>query len=99
MLVGSIRFSTDMADTHDSVDEMAYKDVVKALLAIGQLNKQDTEDLLWINSVRNKMIHSILKNPYDRPCNGFPKQEYDRVFQEAMQWIDKMLKKNEDFVG
>ena len=98
MLVGSVHFSANLSDTWDSVDEMPYKDVVKALLAVGQLTKQESADLLQINSVRNKMIHQIFKEPYEKIHHGFPKPEYDRVFQQAMRWAEKMSDKNEAII-
>ena len=39
MLVGSVHFSTVPAETWDTVDEMPYKDIVKALFAVGQITK------------------------------------------------------------
>jgi len=99
MLVGSVHFSTELADTWDSVDEMSYKDVIKALLAVVQLSKQEIVDLLRINSVRNKMIHQIFKEPYEKIHKGFLKSEFDLVFRDAMLWADKMREKNEDIVG
>ena len=98
MLVGSVHFSTDLAETWDSVDEMPYKDVVKALLAVGQLTKQESADLLQINSVRNKMIHQVFKDPHEKKHPGFPKAEYDRVFKQALQWADRMREKNEAII-
>ena len=98
ILVGSTHFSTDMAETWDSVDEMPYKDVVKALLAVGQISKEETTDLLRINSVRNRMIHQLFKEPYEKIHNGFPKSEYDRVFQEAIAWAEKMGLKNLEII-
>jgi hypothetical protein len=98
MLVGSVNFSTELADTWDSVEEMPYKDVVKALLALGQITKQESANLLKINSVRNKMIHRIFKEPYEKIHHGFPKPEYDRIFQEAMRWADRMREKNEAII-
>jgi len=98
MLIGSVHFSTKLADTWDSVDEMAYKDVIKALLAVGQITKQESAELLHINSVRNKMIHQIFKEPYEKIHHGFPKREYDQVFKRAMRWADTMREKNETII-
>jgi len=98
MLVGSVHFSTDLADTWDTVDEMSYKDVVKALFAIGQLNKREVTDLLQINSARNKMIHRLFKEPYEKIYEGFPIQEYDRIFRKATRWAIRMLQKNEKII-
>jgi len=97
-LVGSLHFNARLADTWDSVDEMPYKDVVKALLAVGQLTKEEAADLLRINAVRNKMIHQIFKDPYEKIHKGFPKHEFDKVFSDAMRWADRMCFKNEELV-
>lgn len=99
MLVGNIHFSTKIAETWDAVDEIPYKDVVKSLFALGQISKKESEELLQINSARNKMIHQIFKDPYDKIHHGFPKDEYDRIFQHAMVWANKMREKNEAIVG
>ena len=99
MLVGNVYFSTKQAETWDSVNEIGYKDVVKALLAVGQITKHESSDLLQINSARNKMIHQIYREPYEKVHLGFLKSEYDRIFQQAMQWAERMSEKNENIIG
>jgi len=98
MLIGSVRFNTVLAETWDSVDEISYKDIIKVLLAIGQITKEESIELIQINSTRNKIIHQIFKDPYEKTHDGFPKKEYDRVFQIALFWADKMIQKNEELV-
>ena len=98
VLVGSVHFSTKQSETWDTVDEIAYKDVIKALLAVGQITKQESLDLLQVNSVRNKMIHRLFKEPYVYAHPGFPKEEYDRVFKQAMLWADRMREKTEEII-
>ncbi len=98
MLIGSIHFHTKLADTWNYVDEMSYKDVVKALLVVGQVTTEESADLLRINSARNKMIHQIFKEPYEKLHKGFPKPEFDRVFKDAMKWADRMSEKSDELV-
>lgn len=98
MLVGSVHFSTDFADTWDAVDQMAYKDVVIALLAIGQFTKKDADDLLKINSTRNRMIHQVFKDPHEKQHDGFPCAEYNLVFKEALNWSQRILEKREALI-
>lgn len=97
-LIGSVHFSTDLDDTWDSVDEIPYKDIIKVLLAVGQITKNESADLLQINSFRNKMIHQIFKDPLEKIHYGVPKQEYDDIFKQAMHWADLMLEKNEAII-
>jgi hypothetical protein len=99
MLVGSTHFSTKLSDTWDTIDEIPYKDVVKSLFAVGQLTKQELDELLLINSSRNKMIHQIYKDPYDKIHHGFPKDDYDYAFKRTMVWADKMREKNETIIA
>jgi len=95
MLVGRVHFGTQFSDTWDTTDEIPYKDVIKALLAVGQVSKQECADLLQINSMRNKMIHQIFKEPYEKAHPGLPKDQYDKVFQQALEWADLMGEKGD----
>jgi hypothetical protein len=95
MLVGSVHFNTQFSDTWDAVDQMAYKDVMTALLAVGQLNKQDVDELMTINSTRNKLIHQYFRDPHEKEFSGFPRVEYDRVFSAALTWSDRLLTSRE----
>jgi len=98
MLHGAVKSGTDLSDTWDIVDEIPFKDIVKALFAIGQFSKDDLNELLQLNSLRNKMIHRIFKEPYEKEYKGYPKEDYDKLFESALQWSEKIMEMNEAII-
>ncbi|SIS16506.1 hypothetical protein SAMN05878276_2752 [Aquipseudomonas alcaligenes] len=50
------------------------------------------------NSMRNKIIHQIFKEPYEDIHDGVPRAEYDAVFRRTLEQIEFFTRKNEDIV-
>jgi hypothetical protein len=98
IMVGSKHFNTPQSEIWDLVDQIPYKDVIKTLLVVGQVTKEEAETLLRINAVRNKLVHQIFKDPYEKRYEGIPRVEYDSAYKDARLWADKMLGKNEGLV-
>ncbi len=98
MLHGAVKSGTDLSQTWDIVDEVPLKDIVKVLFAMGAFNEDEMNELLQLNSLRNKIIHRIYNEPYEKQYKGFPKVDYDRVFEIALNWSDKIREMNEDII-
>ena len=98
MLVGSVHHNRDLSETWDTLEPMPYKEVIRALFAIGQLSSTEYAELMHINAVRNKMIHQIFKEPYEIEHKGFPKLEYDRIVQRAEFWVERIREKTEEII-
>jgi len=98
MLVGSIYFDIELSNIWDIIDTIAYKDVVKTLFSLGQLTKNDLNSLLELNSLRNKIIHQFIKEPYKKEYKGIPKKLYDRVFNQSLEYAEIISNKNEKII-
>lgn len=99
IVVGSVHHASDMKDTWDEVEKMPYRDVVRALLAVGQLRKEQADELLRINAARNRIIHDIFKEPYEEIFPGYPKHKFDQIFSAALEWADRLIEMNDAMVS
>lgn len=99
MLVGGIYFNTDLSDTWDITDEISLNNIIKNLLVLGQITKEEYQDLQQLNTMRNKIIHQMFKEPYEKEFKGIPKKEYDAVFKISLQYSDLLQEKIDNLVG
>lgn len=83
-LVGSEHFKTKLSDTWDMTDEISLVNIIKILFVLGQITKEEYEGLLELNSMRNKIIHQMFKDPYEKEFKGISKEEYDKVFSKSL---------------
>ena len=65
-LVGSIYFNTKLSDTWDITDEISLGNILKVLFILGQITKEEYEGMQRLNAMRNKIIHQMFKEPYEK---------------------------------
>ena len=98
-LVGSVYFKTKLSDTWDITDEISLSNILKVLFILGQITKEEYDGMQELNSMRNKIIHQMYKDPYEKEFKGIPKTEYDRVFNSSLEYCELLQEKNEKLVG
>ena len=99
MLVGSVHFQANQKDTWDIADTFSFHDCLKALLILNQITKPEFDEFNKFNSMRNKVVHQIFKEPYDDIYLGLPKTDYDAVFRRTLEEIEFFTRKAEDIIG
>ena len=98
MLVGCVHFNAKQKDTWDVADGFSFHECLKALFVLNQISKQELGEFKMFNSMRNKIIHQIFKEPYEDIHDGVPRAEYDAVFRRTLEQIEFFTRKNEDIV-
>ena len=97
-LVGSVHFNAEMKNTWDKTDTLSLNQILKVLFILNQITESEFDKFNKLNSVRNKIIHQLYKDPYDTEYMGVPKTEYDEVFQEMLDGMNFFTRKCESLV-
>jgi hypothetical protein len=98
MLVGCVHFSAAQGDTWDIADSFSLHDCLKVLFVLNQISKEEFKAFNAFNSLRNKVVHQIYKEPYDQHHEGIPKKDYDKLFNRTLEEIDFFTRKNEEAI-
>ena len=98
MLVGCVHFNAKQLETWDVADSFTFHDCIKALFVLNQITPHEFEEFAKFNSLRNKVIHQLYKEPYEKVHPGIPKVQYDEVFNRTLEQADFFLRKNEEIV-
>lgn len=98
MLVGSVHFNSKQKDTWDIADTISFYDSLKVLFVLNQITRVEFDELCEFNSLRNKIVHQIYKEPYEVVHPGVPKSEYDKVFQRTLYQVDFFTRKTEEII-
>lgn len=99
MLVGCVHFNSKQKETWDLSDTLTLNNVLKALRILNQISEKEFVQLKKFNALRNKIIHQIYKEPYEKKYSGVPKKEYDEVFMESKNQVYFFTQKCEEIVG
>jgi hypothetical protein len=98
MLVGCVHFNAAQEDTWHIADSFSFHHCVKALFVLNQITKDQFSEFSKFNSLRNKVVHQIFKEPYEQAHEGVLKDEYDTIFKRTLDQIDFFTRKNEDII-
>jgi hypothetical protein len=99
MLVGCIHFKSKQEETWDLSDTISLNDALKVLRVLNQISEEEFVQLKKFNALRNKIIHQIYKEPYEKEYLGVPKKEYDEIFLESKRQVYFFTRKCEEIVG
>lgn len=99
MLVGNVHFNAAQKDTWDIADGFSFHDCLKALFILNQITRDEFNEFNQFNSLRNKVVHQIFKDPYEEVHEGVPKADYDRLFNRTLEQIDFFVRKTEEIIG
>ena len=99
MLVGCVHFQADQKNTWDIADTLSFHECLKALLILNQITKVQFDEFSKFNSMRNKVVHQIFKEPYDEAHFGVSKSEYDLVFSRTLDQIELFTSKTEETIN
>jgi len=80
LILNGAKASTDFSETWDTANEIPLNAANKMLFVIGEYNHDLYTRIRRFNATRNKIIHRIYLDPYDKPYPGVPRSEYDDVF-------------------
>jgi len=98
MLVGSVNFGANLSETWDFADTLTLHNCLKVLFILNKISKEEYEIHNKLNTLRNKVIHNIYKEPYEKNYSGISKTEYDSVFNESIEYLYFFTRKAEDLV-
>ena len=94
-IIGSSHFKTNLSDTWDITDEISLNNIIKILFVLGQITREEYEGMQELNTMRNKIIHQMFKEPYEKEFKGILKEEYDTVFNRSLEYSQLMDEKFE----
>jgi hypothetical protein len=57
----------------------------KVLFVIGKINRTTFESIRSFNSMRNKIIHKLFHEDYDKGVKKIKLEEYDKAFKYGME--------------
>lgn len=98
MLVGSVHFKAQQGDTWDLADTFTLNQCLKALYVLNHITKSEYESFKQLNTLRNKVVHQIFREPYEDVYEGVSLAEYDRVFDATLEQADFFVRKNEEII-
>jgi len=99
MLIGSVHFNAEQKDTWDIADSFSFHECLKALFVLNQITKSEFDEFNKFNSLRNKVVHQIFKEPYEEIHEGVPKADYDLLFNRTLDQIDFFTRKTEEIIA
>ncbi|XWN36811.1 MAG: hypothetical protein ROO71_12720 [Balneola sp.] len=86
-LVGSGYFNAKLKETWDVTDTLSFNNCIKVLFILNQISRSEYDEFREFNSLRNKIIHQIYKEPYEKEFLGIPKQHYDKVYEKTLEQV------------
>ena len=98
MLVGSVHFNSSLQETWDLAETFSFHDCLNALFILNQITKTEFDEFREVNTLRNKVVHQIFKEPYEKKHLGVSKMEYDKIFHRTLEQIDFFSQKNADII-
>jgi hypothetical protein len=98
MLVGCVHFESKQKEIWEIADSFSLHNCLKALLIINQITKSEFEELNEFNSMRNKVVHQIFKEPYEKAYLGVLKSDFDNIFNSTLEQIRFFTCKIEEII-
>jgi len=98
MLIGCMHFNAKQSDTWDLADTLSFNDTLKVLLILNQITNEQYAEFKRFNSLRNKIVHQLYKEPYAKEYLGVPKQQFDEVFKETIKEAFFFTEKCEEII-
>ncbi len=92
-----MHFETEMNDTWDVANQIPFLHTLRALFVIGQINLSEYNNILKLNSARNKIIHQLLLEPYEKINPGLSKKEVDNIFKKFIEMFNLIEAKTHNF--
>ena len=86
-IVGSEYFNAKLEETWNITDTLSFNICIKVLFILNQISSIEYDDFREFNSLRNKIIHQIYKEPYEKEFLGIPKQHYDKVYEKSLEQV------------
>ena len=99
MLVGSVHFNAAQQQTWDVADTFTLHQCLKALFVLNQITKEEFEEFSKFNSLRNKMVHELFREPYEKEHLGVLRADYDEVFNRTLEQIYFFTRKTEEIIA
>jgi hypothetical protein len=84
------RAPTQMSETWVVANEIPMNAAVKALFVIGTISHSDYTQVRRFNSIRNRLIHRIFLEPYEKAYPGIPGNEYTEAFDAGKSLCDDL---------
>lgn len=98
MLIGCVHFKAMHVDVWDMADTISFNDTLKVLRILNQISTEQHSEYKKFNSLRNKIVHQLYKEPYDKEYLGVSKKEFDEVFQETIKEAFFFTEKCEEII-
>lgn len=74
-------------ETWDLTYDFSLSHACKALFIVGNISKEEYDAILYLNSIRNQIIHKLFHDPYRKEWRGVPRHEYDLVVSESKRLL------------
>lgn len=87
--------SNEMKEIWDIANQISLVNSVKVLFIIGKLNKNEFENILFFNKMRNQVIHGLFNDTYEDGIKGVSKNNFDMAFKQGMKLSDILQRKGE----
>ena len=97
-LIGATHFKSSIKDTWDIVNTFSLHDSLKILFVLNQLSKEEYGKFMKLNKLRNNIIHSLYKEPYDGERKKVSKKDFDKIFNDSLEQIELIGFKSDELV-
>lgn len=87
MLVGSVHFEAKLKETWDITDELSFNNCIKVLFILNQISYDEYNEFRELNSMRNKIIHQVYREPYGKEFEGIRKNQFDKVYKITLDQV------------
>lgn len=98
MLIGNVHFDAVLSDIWDLSDTISFNECIRILYILNHISKDEYNFNKSMNSLRNKVIHSTYKEPYNMKYEGIPKSEYDEIFNKTLEQTYIFMNKCEEII-
>jgi hypothetical protein len=97
-LIGAVHFEANMKETWDIADSFKFHQSLKFLFVMNHITKQEFDSFKELNSLRNKIMHDLYKEPYSKKNKSVSKDLYDKIFKKTMEQAYYFTRKAEEII-
>lgn len=87
LIAGTYRGLDSLSHVWDECNKLKLSDAVRTLRILGVLSRDEAAELRRVNSMRNRLVHDMMLEPYGKEYDGVPRPRYDATFKDGLQLL------------
>jgi hypothetical protein len=77
----------------DLINELSFSSISRVVYSLGEVSESEYKELVRLNSLRNKIIHKMFYEPYEKVFEGISLKNYNVAFRISKKLAKSMENK------